>query len=338
MTGQDYIKKYEAMDDDVRGNWENLWQECADWCWPTNDNINQIRSAGQEKPAQRMIDTCIEANYAFASGFFSNMFPPNVVWAKYRHPDPEMMAIPTVADYYETVSKRIHEALLSSNFAQEEFQSLLSMGCFGTNCLVVEEDDKRTIRFRNFIINKIRVAENYLGEVDTVGREICYTGRQAVQRFGEDNLKKSNLAHAIGDDSEKKYRFIHMVMPRSDFNSGSKASKDKPWASVYVSLDTKEVVKESGFDYNPYRVSRFSTGNDEIYGRGPMSMVLATTRRANVIYRSAIIGAEQHANPQWLVPDDDSVKGLSNRAGAKIKWRSSNPNGRPERLPGDTSR
>ena len=58
------------MDSTVRGNWMNLWQECADWCYQTNDNINRIRVAGQEKPPQRMIDTCIEANYAFASGFF----------------------------------------------------------------------------------------------------------------------------------------------------------------------------------------------------------------------------------------------------------------------------
>ena len=45
-----------------------------------------------------------------------------------------------------------------------------------------------------------------------------------------------------------------------------------------------------------------------------------------------IVSAEQNANPQWLIPDDDSVKDLSGRAGAHVKWRSSNPNGKPERL------
>ena len=32
------------------------------------------------------------------------------------------------------------------------------------------------------------------------------------------------------------------------------------------------------------------------------------------------------------MPDDDSVKGISGRAGAIIKWRATNPNGKPERL------
>ena len=73
-------------------------------------------------------------------------------------------------------------------------------------------------------------------------------------------------------------------------------------------------------------------GNEEIYGRSPMSMVLGTARRTNVVYRTLMVSAEQQANPQWLIPDDDSVSGMSNRAGTFIKWRSTNPNGKPERL------
>jgi hypothetical protein len=93
------------------------------------------------------------------------------------------------------------------------------------------------------------------------------------------------------------------------------------------------MVDEGGFDYNPYKVARFTVGNDEVYGRSPMTMKLSTARRTNVIYRSMILSAEQHSNPQWLVPDDDSVKGLSSRAAAVIKWRATNPQGKPERLP-----
>ena len=184
MDANSLIKKYESMDSTVRGNWMNLWQECADWCFPTNDNINRIRVGGQEKPPQRMIDTCIEANYAFASGFFSHMFPPNTVWAKFRHPSPMMMANKNVANYFEEVSRIAHKILIESNFAQEEFQSLLSLGCFGTNCLALEEDDQNIVRFKNYIIDDIRIAENYLHEVDTVAREYKLTGRQVIQKFG----------------------------------------------------------------------------------------------------------------------------------------------------------
>ena len=155
MNGTNLIKKYDSMSSNVIGNWLNLWQECADFCFPSNDNINRIRIAGQEKPPQRMIDTCIEANYNFASGFFSHMFPPNTVWAKFRHPSPKIMQNKVVANYFEEVSRIAHQVIISSNFAQEEFQALLSLGCFGTNCLSVEEDDKNIIKFRNYTIDTV---------------------------------------------------------------------------------------------------------------------------------------------------------------------------------------
>tara|TARA_X000001382_G_scaffold26131_1_gene16592 strand:- start:6996 stop:8636 length:1641 start_codon:yes stop_codon:yes gene_type:complete len=335
MDGNTIIKKYNNMSSNVIGNWQNLWQECADFCFPTNDNINRIRVAGQEKPPQRMIDTCIEANYSFASGFFSHMFPPNTVWAKFRHPSPMMMANKNVANYFEEVSRIAHQVLISSNFAQEEFQALLSLGCFGTNCLSIEEDDEKIIKFRNYIIDEVRIDENHLHEVDTVARKYQLSGRQAILKFGEEALRLAKLDKILDNNSkyeETKFKFIQFVSPRKNYKVGSKKSIDKPFASYHVSLDTKEIVKESGFDYNPFKVSRFMVGNEEIYGRSPMSMCLGTARRTNVVYRSMIIAAEHHANPQWLVPDDDSVSGMSSRAGAFIKWRATNPNGKPERL------
>ena len=336
MTGNEIIKRFDGMNDYAEGNWKNIWQECADWAMPTNDNVNNIKIAGQEKSPQRMIDTCIEANFNFASGFFSHMFPPNTIWAKFRHPMPSMMSKQPVADYFEEVSRIIHGVMTGSNFAQEEFQALLAMGCFGTSCMSVEESDKNVVTFRNFIISKVRIAENYQGIVDTVAREFELDPRQAIQQFGEEALKKADLEKIIVDAEnvkKTKYEFVHYVCPRSDYDTKKKDKLNKPYASFYVSRDGMQIVKEGGFDYLPYKVARFVVGNDEVYGRSPMSMKLGAARRANTIYRSVVVSAEQHTNPQWLVPDDDSVKGLSSRANAVIRWRSTNPNGRPERLP-----
>lgn len=335
MTGAEIVKRYQMMNDYAVGNVLNLLQECADWCWPTNDNVNRIHSQGQEKPAQRMIDACIEANQTFAAGFFSFMFPPNTLWGNFKHKDPDLMAKPAVRQYFEKVSREVRSVIIGSNFAQEEFQSLLSMGCFGTNCMIVEEDKKNIIRFKNYVIPKIRIDENYLGEVDTIAREYEWSARQAYQKFGEKKLKEKKLDTIISDAKEgrdTKHTFIHFVEPRMDFDTKKKDVKNKPFASYYVHKKSKEIVEESGYELNPYKVARFTTGNDEIYGRGPMSMCLATARRANSIYRTVIVSGEQHSNPQWLIPDDDSVQNISSRAGAMIKWRASNPAGKPERL------
>jgi len=336
MDGKALVKKFDSMNSYAIGNWKNLWQECADWAMPTNDNINRVRYEGMEKSPQRMIDTCIEANYNFAAGFYSHMFPPNSVWAKYRHPNPMLMADESVAYYFEQVSRIVHQLLIGSNFAQEEFQALLCMGAFGTNCLTLEEDEKDIIRFRNHIIDNVRIEENNLGAVDTIAREFKLTPRQAIQQYGVEALKAAGLEQIeqeAQDYKHKKYTFIQFIMPRASYDKSSKKSINKPFASYHINRERGTVVQEGGFDYNPYKVARFTKGNDEVYGRSPMSMVLGTARRTNVIYRSMVLAAEQRANSQWLVPDDDSVTNISNRAGAIIKWRATNPNGKPERLP-----
>ena len=42
---------------------------------------------------------------------------------------------------------------------------------------MMEEDDRNMVRFRNYIVDDIRIAENHLHEVDTVAREYTLTGR-----------------------------------------------------------------------------------------------------------------------------------------------------------------
>jgi hypothetical protein len=281
----------------------------------------------KEKPVQRLIDYGIEGNFNFASGFFSHIFPTNSIWAKFRHPDPAMMQIKSVAQYYEIVSREIHQILIASNFAQEEFQSLLCMGAFGTSCLSVEECDESVVKFHNYTVSKVRIDENYQHRVDTVGREFELTIRQAIQQFGEEALKKANLGHFLEDKSNKKdkLKFIHIVCPREDYDKEKFDAGNKPWASFYAARETQEIVKEGGFDNMPYKVARFVTGNDEVYGRSPCSMKLGALRRANTMYRSVVLAGERAVNEQWLVPDDDTValKSITSRPGARIKYRAS---------------
>jgi hypothetical protein len=339
MDGSNYFKLWKSMNDNA-SNWEKMWQESADWCLPRKDNITSIRVQGMEKPAQRMIDTCVEANWNFASGFFSYMFPSQTVWAKIKHPVPSMMDDEEVADYYERVSRLIHGVIIESNFAQEQQEALLDLGCFGTNCMYGEEDDDSIVRFKSFTVSDFRIMLDNKGRVDTVGREMNLTARQMIQEFSKEELKQASLDEIIdimrsgNEKYDSKYGVIHIVRKRSEYDPSKINKENKPFASVYISSKTKQIIKEGGYDYMPYFVGRFSIGNCEDYGRGPMSMSLSTARRTNSIYKSMLISAENHANPQWLIPDDDSVTFTSNpnRAGAIVKFRSNSPLGKPERL------
>jgi hypothetical protein len=336
MDGQGYCQMWNQLGASACvDNWKNLFQECADWCLPRKDNILKVTTEGTEKPVQRMIDTCIEANYNFATGFYSRMFPTGSIWGKFKHPKPAMMAIPAVAEYFEECSRIIHGVLTESNFTQETQESLMDIGCFGTNCIYVEPDADNVVNFRSFTVGSIRIGLNNKGRVDTVGLEVKLNSRQMVQEFGEEALAAAELAYIKDEIAAQKssdYTIYHLVFPRKDYDATRTDSRNMPFASVKVCTKNKKVITEKGYPRLPYFVGRFSVGNNNTYGTSPMMMILGTARRTNVIYRSLITTAELNANPQWLVPDDDSVSGLSNRAGSVIKWRATNPNGAPQRL------
>lgn len=336
MDGNSYCRMWEELGSiSSIENWKTLWQECSDWSLPRKDNILKVNIEGVEKPVQRMIDTCIEANYNFATGFFSRMFPAGSIWGKFKHPDPKVNEIPEVSEYFEATSRAIHGILAESNFTQEIQESLSDIGCFGTNNVYAEPDDDSVVNFRSFTTGTFRIGLNNKGRVDTVGRELTFSSKQMLQQFGEKALKKAGMDQVMAQISMQKnenYVVYHLVFPRKDYNALMKDAKNMKFASVYVAVKNKMILKEGGYKMLPYFVGRFSVGNNETYGRSPMMNILGATRRTNVIYRGLIATSELNAMGQWLVPDDDSVKGLSNRAGAVIKYRSTNPNGKPERL------
>jgi hypothetical protein len=332
MDGSSQCRLWQELGDISQiSNWKTLWQECADWALPRKDNVLKVNIEGLEKPVQRLIDTCIEANYNFATGFFSRMFPAGNIWGKFKHPDPEVNADELVAEYFELVSREIHSILTESNFTQEIQESLTDIGCFGTNCIYLEEDDDDVVAFRSFPVSDIRIGLNHKGRVDTVGREIQLNSRQMVQKFGEEALKEAGLDQIMAQvamQKTEKYTVYHLVFPRSDYKAMATDSKNKRFASVYTASKTKKILREGGHDLLPYFIGRFTTGNNDTYGTSPQMNILGTTRRSNAIKRSLIAVAELNAGPQWVIPDDDSVQGLSNRANAIIRYR----NVAPQRL------
>jgi hypothetical protein len=253
------------------------------------------------------------------------------MWGKFKHPNAKTNSIDVVARWFEESSRIIHSILIESNFTQESQEALMDIGPFGTNCIYCEPDDDSVVNFRSFRVGTFRIGLNNKGKVDTVGRELLLDSRQMIQEFGEEALRKADMAFVMEElQKPKKYTVYHMVHPRKDYDSTKTDKKNMPFASVYVCKQGKKMLKEGGYTMLPYFIGRFAVGNNDTYGWSPMMMVLGTCRRTNVIYRSLIATAELNSNPQWLVPDDDSVRGLSNRAGALIKYRLTS--GIPQRL------
>ncbi len=287
---------------------DGLRQEAGLYSWPDakDQTRNAMRSEGQLNTINLYDSTALMAAYIETSGIFSYVMPAGAFWFGFTAQDPLINEDPTMREWMSTASSLTHKEIWRSNFQREMFKTIRSMIVFGTGVISVEMVGKDLI-FQSHHIGFMAFDDNNRGEIDTVYRQIFYDTRQAVQEFGLKNISKSiKKAHNANKMTEM-FEFVHIAAPNNDFDASKTGSKSKRIKSVYINIEDKQVVKESGFDELPYLVARFSLIPGEIMGRGPAIELLPEIKMLNRMAKTFIEASEKAVNPPLMVEDDGVV-------------------------------
>lgn len=319
-TAEEIIDRMAQFESD-RSNWDSQYQDCADYGMPQNNQIINRESPGQTRPD--LFDTTAEeSNIQLAAGLYSYMFPTDSRAFVLEMEDEELNKIDEVKQWLEKTTNIIHKYLVNTNFREAFFEFLKSLGCFGTACMYEEKGKKEPLIFISHHMAGVYIAPNSDGKIDTVFRKFEYTARQAVQEFGEENLgEKITTAYKDTKNKDKKFRFIHAVFPREDYDPDKDDPVNMPFASIYVCRDDKKMISESGYPEMPYQVDRFEKDSLEVYGRSPMMKKLPDIKMANHMQKARIKGWEKQVDPPILMPDDGSIWPLATQPGGVIHYR-----------------
>lgn len=317
-----------------RSNFDSLAQTAAEWCKPESDNIEKLSAKGQRKDSNRLTDAGIKARRMFAAGMMAHLFPQGQQWIKINTSNMDLMDNDSVTRALSTATKKFVRALEESNFYEEMGKSVDDLGWSPSTSVYVESDKKTKLNFRSHGYKQFYFCNDHRGRMDTYIRDFKLTARQACGMFNSDddkipeqivNMKESNPDH--------EYTFVNIVMPRADVDYSSADKKKKPYASYYLCADTRDTIRESGFDWMPYSIGGMYLGNNnEKYFRTPAMEVYATLGRVNRMEVTRERAAERVSSPPWLAPNDGSVRRISNDQGSIIYWNAGNPMSKPEQL------
>ena len=300
-------KRFQSLKSD-RANWDWHWEDIVELINPRK--ANQWTKTRGEKRMENVFDAGpIHANQMLSNAFHSRLTNPAVPWFALTTGDSETDAEKPVAKYLQDVSRVLHETLNQSNFQSQVAEYYTDLTSLCTAVLLCEEDDEDEVRFKCSPIWDHYIAENHLGKVDTIFTEYEWDFRSIVQKFGKEPFRhKPDWMHQFDvmskAPSTQKYKVVHAVFPRSDRDITKLDVTNKPFASVYYLQKGHIPLKNSGFDENPYIVSRFSVTSGEFYGRGPGTMSLPDVRMLNVMIMTVIKYAQKATDPPLLVPDD----------------------------------
>ena len=285
-------------------NHQTLSEDTASLFLPRRADIQTKKTTGSEAGwYDHILDsTPINAAQILATGQFDLLFSGE--WFQAQSPSPEPEHAELVA--YEIVGERMFDVLKSSNFELAIQEFLLDRSALHTAVALIEADDEDTIYCTHIPASEYAIAENYKKKVDTLSREFKLSARQAAQKFSNDDDKlgeKLQKAAKSENEQDKQFTFIHQIYPRKNAKPGSQGKKNKPWASVYVCKEDQMIVRESGYDEQPFMCSRYDRWGGSPYGTGPAHIELSTARGLQKMRETLIALGDRVVSPGVFVSE-----------------------------------
>jgi hypothetical protein len=302
--------------EEIRRDYEDgLWKDIARFCNPRRENISdesRFDEKGQRRGKDSYDGTALGSLNTWADGMQG--FLVSGAWFKSEMENPELNRIDAVREWLQIYDRKMYSAFERSNFYAVLAEWFRDAGSIGTATLFTQEEiGSGRISHISVHPREIWIAENNFAEVDTVHRKFFLTARAAFQEFGD--RVSDTIKNNLKSDPNKEHEFIHAVFPNTDRVIGKQNSTNKPFRSVYIETKASpnnltptsggtNIVRDSGFDINPYAVWRFRKNSDEIYGYSPAADGLVETFGLNQFAKTRIEFAHKSVAPALNVPEE----------------------------------
>lgn len=320
-TAREHVKRLGQLRAN-RTTWESHWEEIAERVLPRHRgqfyDANTLHRKG-EKRTEKMFDaTAALALDRFSAAMESMLTPRNGKWHKLTASDPNLRKERRVRMYFDDVNDILfrYRYRPRAGFSTNQHEAYISLGAFGTGAVFIDGmPDARGVRYKTCSLSNTFIATNHQGWVDTVYRPFYWTARQAVQKWGEERLSEKVLGK-LTKAPDDLFQFLHVVRPRSDVDPNRVDAKGMPWESVYVEVDEKNTLEDSGFHTFPFAVSRYVTAPEEDYGRSPAMLALPAIKVLNEQKKTMLKQGHRVVDPVILAHDDGVLDTFSLRSGA----------------------
>lgn len=286
-----------------KGDWLSYWQDVANFCLPRKAWITTIKIYGEQLKFNFLYDSrAILALKKSAAGFHSNLTNPASKWFSFRTLNEKYMQSGSVQRYFKDVDDIQYNIINNTNFNETMMEYYTDDLCFGSTCLLTEEDHKTEVRYTSVPIEQVNVELDERGEMLSIYRNFKYTANQCALKFGENNLSKS-MQDALKDDKGyQKFDIIHYVGPRYLRDVSKEDNVNMEYRSCWIAVKEEHSLGESGFISNPYDFERFWIHSDDVYGYSPAMDALASIKLANAQKRTIIRRAMKDSDQATMAP------------------------------------
>lgn len=297
---------------------EHVWKDCFDHSFPIRGSGLQgnilTAQTGLDIKARLVDSTATDGGRILASALQSGMTPANARWFGLDVEGVSDEAKRWLDDSAETQHQGIHNA----NFDSVGFecqQDMVAAGWFAMFADLNEEEGG--LEFDAWPMAQVYAASTKAGgEIDTVFRAYQLNAAQCVDEFGEANVSERVRKQAL-EQPDEMVDMLHAIYPRKVYVVGAKMGKAMPIASCHVEVQTKKLLKESGYPEMPVIVPRWGLIPGSSYAIGPMFDALPDVRELNELKRMDKAAADIAIAGMWIAEDDGVLNPRTIKVGAR---------------------
>ncbi len=254
----------------------------------------------------------------------SMLRPPGKQWFWHRSPLDEVNNAPDARAYLDWRSTHMMRILFDhiTGASRALKQSDEFFSFFGDAVLSVDTDmAAETLRVRSYHTKDCVWAVGSENKVDTLTRREQVPARVMKQRYGEAKLHPK-VKEVCEKDPDRPFEVRHEVLPADEYEYYRPGLKAKPghFASVWIDVENKTVLRETQTKTMRYVVPRWVTLPDWAYAISPAATVALPDARLIQQQALAILeAAEKNVNPP-LVAYTDTVRGDVGLGAGAITW------------------
>mgnify|MGYP003670334102 FL=1 len=304
-----------------RKTWENHWQEIGDYIVPRKADITISRTAGDKRMEKIFDSTAIHAAELLSASLHGMLTNPSTRWFDLQYENLDLNIDDEAKEHLESIVDIMYAEFKRSNFAEQIHELYHDLITFGTGVMMIE-DYEGGVRFSTRHISECYLSEDEWGRVDTVFRKFKMTLRACAKKFGKENMSEKRVKD-MEKDPYKEVEVIHVVMPNEGRDYNKSDNQNMVYKSCYIDPDSKQILRESGYNEFSYVCPRFLKASHELaYGRSPSMTVLPDTKMINAMSEVTIKAAQKQVDPPLMVPDDGFVLPIRTRPGSLMFYRS----------------
>jgi len=264
-----YLQRWAALRGE-RDSWLSHWRELAENIRPRGYRyLSSDRNRGDKKNDAIINGTPIRGMRVLTAGMMSSVTSPSRRWFQLTTSDRALSELASVKEYLAQVADEISRAISKSNLYKALHHVYLDLVPFGTSCLLIEEDAEDGIRGYVFPLGSYCLANSSRMAVNTLYREATLTVGQLVEQFGLEacSLSVQNL-HRDGR-LDTAVKVMHVIEPNAAYSPGKLGPRGKAFSSCWFEVDSADEVgllRESGYEEQPFIAPRWQTTADDVYG------------------------------------------------------------------------